>query len=446
MTAPEGHAGAMRLSVLVHMERRARQASAHELPFVMVNETARLAPYRQAALLVADADGRLRLKALSATSAPDPSGPFGSWLTRICRRAGAGEAPSPFQASDLPPELAAEWNNWLPAHGLRLPLHAPQGTFLGELLLWREPAWTEADIGVLGMLAETYALCLRLHAVRQTRDLQGWLASRPKKLWLALAAVVVLSLLPVRHNVLVPAEVTPVSPMLIRAPFDGVVDKISVTPNQDVSKDQPLFSLDEQQLQTRLVVAKKSLDAALAQLQQAQQLALYDPKAKASLVVLKGRVDQLQAETDFASHQLDRHTVLSPAGGVVIMSDPQEWLGRPVLTGQKILTVADPAQLELELHLPMADAIPLPEAARVDFFPATNPGSPIPARVRFHSYQAQMTPEAGMAYRLLAGFDASHPDVRVGARGVAKVFGERSVLAAVVFKKPLAMLRQWLMW
>jgi len=47
----------------------------------------------------------------------------------------------------------------------------------------------------------------------------------------------------------------------------------------------------------------------------------------------------------------------APVDGLVIYSSPDEWIGRPLVTGERIATVANPARASLTLHLPAEDAI-----------------------------------------------------------------------------------------
>ena len=48
MSAPALHPHLLRLSALIDLERRAREASPIELPYFIVNETLAVVPYQQA--------------------------------------------------------------------------------------------------------------------------------------------------------------------------------------------------------------------------------------------------------------------------------------------------------------------------------------------------------------------------------------------------------------
>ena len=62
--------------------------------------------------------------------------------------------------------------------------------------------------------------------------------------------------IPVRQSVLAPAEIVPLEPTVVRAPLDGVVERIVVQPNQDVAAGEVLLTLDPTQIRNRLDVAR----------------------------------------------------------------------------------------------------------------------------------------------------------------------------------------------
>ena len=148
------------LSTLVQLGKRARHAAtAQELAFVMVNETNVLVPYRQAVLWRRDGKGRGKVVAISGGAVVERNAPITLWLERALARLDKepAEAPLPVGAADLSGPLGTEWAEWLPAHGLRVPLAPDAGHPLGELLLAREQPWSEGDRHIVQELADGYA-------------------------------------------------------------------------------------------------------------------------------------------------------------------------------------------------------------------------------------------------------------------------------------------------
>ena len=123
-----------------------------------------------------------------------------------------------------------------------------------------------------------------------------------------------------------------------------------------------------------------------------------------------------------------------------MFADAQRYLGKPMRTGERLMEIADPAQAELRIELPVADAIGLENGAEVALFLDSDPLHRHSATLERAAYQAQSTAAGQLAYRLDAAFADVPP--RIGLRGTAKLFGERAPLALYLLRRPLAALRQ----
>lgn len=442
-------------SALWDLARRARQAeSDRELGFILTNDTVALAPYRQAALWLAQ-EG---VWSLSGVVQVDANVPYAQWLDAVARHlhAQTADAARPFSAVDLPAELAAEWPNWWPAHALWLGSSA--AGVQGAALLLRDDPWTPEELALLQEWAEVWWHAFAaLHRPRITR-LRGWrqrlsqlVASQPGQVWwrqrrVQVALAVLLALLwPVRLTVLAPGELVPANPLVIRAPLDGVIDVFHVQPNQQVKAEQPLFSFDEIVIQSRLEVALQALATAETDYRQTSQLALSDAKSKTQLGLLAGKVEERRAETDALQEQLARARVLAPQPGVVLMDDPSEWIGKPVATGERILRIATLDDVEVEAWVSVADAIRLSPGDAVSLYLSASPLSPVSATLRYMAHDAVQRPDGTFAYRVRATLDGktSH---RVGLKGTAKLHGGWVPMAYWMLRRPVATVRSWLGW
>ena len=140
------------LSTLVQLVKRARHAAtAPELAFVMVNETHGLVPYRQAVLWRRERAGQGRVLAISGGAVVERNAPMTIWLQHALAKLDQAQEPGPRRigASDLSGGLGEDWSEWLPAHGLLLPLVIEPGRTLGVLLLAREQPWNEGEAHLL---------------------------------------------------------------------------------------------------------------------------------------------------------------------------------------------------------------------------------------------------------------------------------------------------------
>ena len=342
-------------------------------------------------------------------------------------------------------ERIGEWAEWLPAHALWVPLALDPTHVLGGLLLAREQPWSDGERHIVSELADSFAHAWVGFLGGRRRSLLARLWGGRKYLRIAVAAAVIGAMfLPISLSALAPAEVVPFQPTIVRAPLEGVVDHFAVAPNAPVKEGQTLLELDPRAIQNKLEVAGKALAVAEAEYRQAAQEALFDEKSRAKLTVLKARADQRRTDVSYAQSLLDRIHVTASRDGLALFEDPNDWIGRPVTIGERLLEIADPTQGELEIWLPIADAITLKPGAEVEFFLNITPGSPLHATLRQTSYEASLSPANLLGYRLKATLDDPSRMPRIGLRGTAKIYGEKVTLFYYLARRPLGAARQFL--
>ena len=245
-------------------------------------------------------------------------------------------------------------------------------------------------------------------------------------------------------EVLAPAEVSASDPATVASPLDGVVQAIEVQPNQRVEAGDLLLTLDPTNLQAEVAVARRTLEIAEAELRRARQGAFNDRDAGAQIALLEARARLRQAELEYAEQRLARVEVRAERPGIVLFTRADDWIGRPVQTGQRIMTIADPSRAEIRVELPVGEAIRLEPGAPVQLFLDARPLEPVAGRMTSLSYTAEQTPGGILAYELKARLDQKAGEAlpRVGLRGTAKVYGADVPLAFYLFRRPLAALRQ----
>lgn len=435
------------------VEARARAVNTvAELGFSIANDAYGLMGFRQA-LVFEGAGTAARLSAVSGLARPTEDSPYLVWLRRtwpwLHARAAAAPGwlamPVEAQAQDAPQGTLNGWREWWPAGVFALPLARRSGEELGWVLFLLDQPPAETQVRALAQLAQTWGYCWEMLAGKPRKALAGrWLGRTQRRvLWaLALAALFI----PVRQTALAPAEVIALEAEAVAAPLEGVVKTIHVRPNQPVKAGEPLFSLDDTTLRNRLEVAQKSVAVADAELQAATQKAFDSFQSKGDLALLGGRANEKRAELAAVRAQLARINVLAPQDGVAVFGDPDDWLGRPVTTGERIMLLANPAKPGVLVHLPVADAIALEPGAPVKLFLTVRPLSPMDAQLSETSYQAVLSPEGVASYRLRAVFDGPQEQARIGLRGTAKIYGERVLLGYYLLRRPLATLREWSGW
>lgn len=458
MSGPDGLNRQLRgLANLMTLGQKARAAAGPvELGHLLVNDTAILCRYGTAALWLSRSR---RIEAVSGIPGPVREAAFTQWTTRLGRALATGDGARGIQAigAAVPVDgLAEPWPDAVPGHGAWLPLQAPadgpdrRGPMLGGLLLFRQEPFSPEELRVLAGWVETAAHAfLALKGRRQGRSGQG----RRSLAWgLGLAGLIGLAALmfvPVTQSAVAPMEIVPFEPGIVRSPLDGVIGEVHVRSQDNVHKGDLLLTLDDLELRARQSVAARDLEVAQAQYRQAQQAAVTDRKAQAELPILEARIAQARAEADYLSRLLERVQVRAHADGVAIVPEPEELVGRPVRLGERLMSVADPAAREVEIRLPVAADLPLPEHASVDIYLNVAPDRALPGRLRRSDYHATVGDDGVLAYRmraeLLPAAGAAAPeDVRFGWRGTARVNGETVPLYHYLFRRPFAQARQWL--
>ncbi len=430
------------LATLLQLEKSFRNAdTAEALAYTLVNDSRGLIVFRQAALWRIDSS---EVVAVSGLPVIDANAPYISWLNKVFKQLSldtSGQIRT-LTAEDLQDGSAEEWPQWVPAHALWLPVSAHGATPQAGLLLARESAWTEGELYLLEHMAHTFGHAWAALAPKPPFWKQDWLTK--KRLLTSLAVLFCLLWIPVRQSALAPASVIPAHPTILRAAVDGVVDRFYIQPNDQVVKDQPLLSLEEETIKNKLNVTRKALAVAEAEYRKTAQQAMFDMDSKAQVNILKSRAEQQEAEVRSMEDWLARIDIKAPHSGVAVFSDVNDWIGKPVTVGERILMVADPADVELEVQLPIADAIKLETGSKVQFFLNVDPTTPVSAKLYFAAYQAEVTPDEVLAYRLKARFKQADVLPRIGLKGTAKVFGSRVPLVYYVLRRPLAALRQWM--
>jgi hypothetical protein len=438
----------LRLASLLQIEADLRAAANRdEIQFIAANETHRLLAYEQAVVWQQGRGGRPQVSAISGVPLPDPRSPFVVWANSLVRAQltkNKDAAPGTLDPKSLPTQIAREWNDWSPGHVVWVPFQARGGPVGAGMLLFRAEPFDDADMNLIGRLAEAYGFAwwaLDPRSTGRNRKPSGGLGWRQAKLVLVILAIAVM-FLPVRQSVLAPAEISPRNPLVVTAPIDGVIEAMHVAPNAKVVEGARLFSLDRTGLRNRATLAEKSVAVAQADFQRARQKAFSDPRSKGDVAVLGAEVAQKQAELSYTRELLARAEIVAGRSGIAIYADPSDWIGKPVRLGEKVLAIADPAALELTIWVPVGDAIGMMPGAEILFFLDTDPLNPIRARLVRAAYEAEITPNDVLAYRAKAELAEGEPLPRIGLKGTAKVYGEEVSLFFYLMRRPIAALRR----
>jgi hypothetical protein len=431
---------------LLDFERRLQTAtSVREVAFRAVNDSSQVLRFDQAVLWRRDLLSRPVVAAASGLADVSADSPYQQWLTQLLQAI----TPEPFEAPKalameaLPEAVVADGADWCPAHLLHCPLITPAGTAVGGLLFFRSQPFTEAEAAAAEWMARSTGY--GLWAWRSDRhSAKGFLKSRGTWRGAAIAAgiVALAAFIPVSLSTLAPAEITPLRPIPVTSPLDGVVREIVVKPNEIVKADQLVAVLDDTGLRNRLEVAAKSLDIARADLQRATFKSFTDEPSRLELQVLNARVQEKNAEVGYLTELLEKSKLTAHQGGVAVFTSQDDWRGRPVQVGERVMLIADPSLIDITVYMPPEDAVELEPGARVELLLHVDPLSPVSAEIERASYEATQTPEGTLAYIVRARMQPGQALPRIGLRGTAKVYGGKVSLGYYLLRKPLAFVRR----
>lgn len=253
--------------------------------------------------------------------------------------------------------------------------------------------------------------------------------------------------IPVRLSVLAPAEIIPRTPSLVTSPMAGAVKEVLVDPGDYVNKGQLVATLDKTEFNGLYNVAVRELDKAKTELRTVIQAGYVDRKRKSDIAELESQVALKEVERDYAYKRLQQTDLRAQQDGVVILNDPDQWQGRPVVVGERILSIANPEQIQLEVWLPVKDAISLEKGGEVELYLDIDPLNPMLFKVAYASFSAQLTPDQTVSYRVVA--EPAHQKIdppRIGLRGSAKLYGQQVSLAYYLLRRPITFIRQMLGW
>ena len=437
------------LTTLLQLQKNARQAeSPAAFRFIVVNKTRRLFQYQQAIMWEQTPAGKIKVLQVSGVGDFSRESPYIRWFESLLHELISNKTEKRarvISSDDVNTSLATGWNEWLPGQSLLLSPMGPSDKPLQRgLCFTRTESFPSTELAIINELVESYAYIWTAQISSKTpRHHLFPLSLSWKKRWVHITlAVLVVLMLPVHISVLAPAEIIPVNPIFITSPIDGVIKEFHVIPNQSVTAGQPLFSLDNTVLRNQYEIAVKNLAVARADYNRTVQQSFKDTSSKADLELLSAKVGLRQVELEYTENLLNQIQVTAQQDGIVMFTEVNDWVGKPVVIGEKILTNARPEQTQLQVWIPVDDAISLAPGARVQLFLNSDPTRPLDAGISETSYEPKMNNNGMLAFPVKARFDTSVSKPRLGMKGTAKIYGERVSLFYYLFRRPWSTLRR----
>lgn len=260
-------------------------------------------------------------------------------------------------------------------------------------------------------------------------------------------------LIRIDHDLEANGALQPTVQRQVFAHTDGHVQNVLVEHGQKVVEGEVLVELKNRDLEIELTQIAGQLQETKQQIQSFRQLADHvknDPVEATRLIFQKREYEvrqrALEAQQTLLLEKAEKLKIRSPIAGMVVTWDVKKTLrARPVVTGQILVTIADPSQdFELELFMPEkrmkyldaalkeADGKPL----EVDFILATDPSKDYQGTLDAKSIhaRAELDPTDGAVVKLRVKPNSMEGiSRRPGAKVIADVTCGRNTAAFVWF-------------
>ena len=400
----------------------------------------------QTAGLVVGNGARVQVTHVSDIAQVDQTAPLVALLRQVVAETrDQAESVREYARADFSSDVREELEEFAPAFIVVIRLAdaddvAPEGT----LVLLRARPLKAGQIDLLLYLTGVWAHGLRALSRRRGARRTGGLPWPRIATILTLAALAIMPFVPVELTITAPAEVAARAPITVTAPINGVIENVHVSAREQVRQGALLVSFDDRDLRDALEMARQEAIVSASALRAAEQAGFERPSERARLAELQAQADLASMRAEQAGARLARAEITAPVAGEVLIDRPNQWHGRPVNIGERILELAVPGHTELVVWVPVGDAIGYEIGDLVRFYHPDAPFEPVAAQLVEMDFAPSMSPQGVLSYRLVAEFLEAKPTLRLGAQGAAKVVGPYSNLFVYLFRRPLAWLSKTL--
>jgi len=433
----------IKIARLIGLEKKTREAKTQdELNFVVANETRQIIDFINSFLLLKAPTDKFQVKATSDLATVDRTAPLITYVENIVNNTGLNlKEIQNLELDKVSKKLKVKKPKNIPANFLFIPILSPQKGLQGYLLLSRNEKFIENEIELSRHLSVTYGHAFNtfLTDFSVKNFFKKYLFG--SRSWIVILAIIFISIIPIKITSTAPVEVVPKNPILITSPFDGVVKNIVANNNDKVNSGDLLVLLEDTDLLNNYNLAKQSLQVSEKELLRSRQSSFTDNEEKARLAELVAQVELKKAEVESNGERLKNTKLYASQKGIAIVDQKNEWQGRPVSVGEKIMTVANPDKVEFLVWLPVKDSLIIRENSDVKVFLDINPIKPLKGKLLRASYEPSLSPEEVLSYKIGVSYEGEVPP-RIGLRGTAKIYGSKVTLFYYLFRKPITFVRQ----
>ena len=245
--------------------------------------------------------------------------------------------------------------------------------------------------------------------------------------------------LPLR--VVAPCEVVALDPYVIAAPLEGIIEKVVVEPGEQVSKDQILYEYDKRIPEQEYKVAQKEVEVIQSELNRIFASGLKDESQLYNLATLNVKLKKSELDLAFAKSRLELLMGKAEEAGVVSLDNPDDWSGKPVQVGEKIMILSNPEKTKLRIWIPEKDNLAFDKELPIKIFLNPTPEESFTATLLFISQEIRISTNQIPSFIAEAEWTEQSPDIKLGLKGSAILYGERVSLLYYFLRKPIIAFR-----
>lgn len=209
----------------------------------------------------------------------------------------------------------------------------PTAKLIGGIWLEHDKPLHDAEEELLKEVSASYGLCLA-HLILSAQKNSYLSGNKAKKYKLVLMLIALIAFFfPVRLSVTAPAEIVSAKPFIVSAPFDGILDKVLVSPGDEITPNMIVAQMDKTELQARFDNTEQELNIAQSAYARANLESLRNPERRADLRELQSEINAKRTALEHAELFLSRSDIRAETSGVAIFSDKSSLQDKPIRAG-----------------------------------------------------------------------------------------------------------------
>ncbi len=257
---------------------------------------------------------------------------------------------------------------------------------------------------------------------------------------IVLLLIGLLGFIPLPQTVLATAEISPVDPEVVTTTMDGFIKRIAVKPNDKVNKGDVLFVLDDIMIANKLEKAEQALKSSEQRYMKAYRNAFHDTEAKNNIIDLKNEVHLAKLDKAHYQSMLSRTVIRANQAGIVLYSSPNDFLGKPIKVGERVMLLASPQKKKVSFWLPIDNVVSINKAKSLVLYPNLQPLNSIACQLNYINPIAESMPDGALGYSGTASLDSEQ--VKLGEKGTLKLYGKAKPIWVLLLQRPIRFLRQ----